>query len=174
MPGASPGVNAGTRGETVSVLPSAAPEEPEALAQAVAQAMFARDNASRKLGMRIEAVAPGYARLSMTVREDMVNGHAICHGGFIFTLADSAFAFACNSRNLNTVAAGGNIDFLAPAHIGDVLTAEAREQSLAGRTGVYDMTVTRQDGTRIALLRGKSARIAGEVIAGLASAHEKP
>jgi acyl-CoA thioesterase len=158
----------------VSVLPSAAPEEPEALAQAVAQAMFARDNASRKLGMRIEAVAPGYARLSMTVREDMVNGHAICHGGFIFTLADSAFAFACNSRNLNTVAAGGNIDFLAPAHIGDVLTAEAREQSLAGRTGVYDMTVTRQDGTRIALLRGKSARIAGEVIAGLASAHEKP
>jgi acyl-CoA thioesterase len=103
------------------------------------------------------------------VRGDMLNGHAICHGGFIFTLADSAFAFACNSRNHNTVASAGNIDFLAPAQEGDLLTAEAVEQSLSGRTGVYDIGVTRGDGIRIAMLRGKSHRIQGEVIAGLES-----
>jgi len=134
------------------------------LARATATAMFARDRASRDLGMRIEEMRAGYARMSMTVRPDMINGHDVCHGGFIFTLADSTFAFACNSHNQNTVAAGALIDFLAPGREGDVLTAQAQEQSLAGRTGVYDVEVTNQAGTRIALFRGRSYRIRGEVI----------
>ena len=100
----------------------------------------------------------------MTVRADMLNGHAICHGGFIFTLADSAFAYACNSYNLNTVASGCAIDFLAPAREGDVLTAVAQERSASGRTGVYDIEVTNQRGEKIALFRGKSYRIKGHVI----------
>jgi acyl-CoA thioesterase len=95
----------------------------------------------------------------MAVRDEMLNGHEICHGGFITTLADSAFAFACNSRNQLTVAAGLTVDFLAPAHRGDVLTADAVEVSLAGRTGVYDIVVTNQQGARIALVRGRSARL---------------
>ena len=114
--------------------------------------------------MRIAAVAPGRAEMTMTVRADMLNGHAICHGGFIFTLADSAFAFACNSYNLNTVASGCGIDFLAPAREGDILKAVAHERSAAGRTGVYDIEVTNQDGHKIALFRGKSYRIKGHVI----------
>jgi acyl-CoA thioesterase len=100
----------------------------------------------------------------MTVRADMVNGHAICHGGLIFTLADSAFAFACNSHNLTTVASGCTIEFLAPAHEGDELTASAIERSVAGRTGVYDIEVTNQRGEVIALFRGKSHRIKGHVV----------
>ena len=100
----------------------------------------------------------------MTVRADMLNGHAICHGGFIFTLADSAFAFACNSYNLTTVASGCTIDFLAPAREGDVLTAVAHERSVSGRTGVYDIEVTNQHGETIALFRGKSYRIKGHVV----------
>ncbi len=140
------------------------PGDPLALARAVGEHMFARDRASQGLGMKLEAIGPGFARLSMPVRADMLNGHAICHGGFIFTLADSSFAFACNSRNQNTVAAACMIDFLAPAAEGDVLVAEATEQALGGRTGVYDIVVTRADGRRIALFRGKSHRIAGEMI----------
>ena len=100
----------------------------------------------------------------MTVRGDMLNGHAICHGGFIFTLADSAFAYACNSYNLVTVASGCAIDFLAPAREGDVLTARAAERSAAGRTGVYDIDVVNQRGETIALFRGKSYRIKGHVV----------
>ena len=100
----------------------------------------------------------------MTVRDDMLNGHAICHGGFIFTLADSAFAFACNSYNLNTVASGCSIDFLAPARLGDVLTAHAQEKGASGRTGVYDIVVTNASGQNIALFRGKSYRIQGHVV----------
>ncbi len=115
--------------------------------------------------MRIVAVGPGTAELAMTVRPDMLNGHAICHGGFIFTLADSAFAYACNSYNLNTVASGCSIDFLAPARSGDVLTARAREMSASGRTGVYDIEVRNDRGEKIALFRGKSYRIKGHVIA---------
>ena len=143
-----------------------APADAAQLAQAVGDAMYARDRASQMLGMRIEAISPGRARLSMRVRPDMVNGHAICHGGLIFTLADSAFAFACNSRNQNTVAAAAIIDFLAPARVDDVLIADATEQSQSGRTGVYDIVVTCGE-TRIALFRGRSHRIQGEVIAGL-------
>ncbi|MEP7061586.1 MAG: hydroxyphenylacetyl-CoA thioesterase PaaI [Betaproteobacteria bacterium] len=126
--------------------------------------MYARDRASQALGMRIVAIAPGRATLTMTVRADMLNGHATCHGGFIFTLADSTFAFACNSYNLVTVAAGGAIDFLAPAREGDVLTAMGVERSLAGRTGVYDIEVTNQRGEKVALFRGKSHRIGGHVV----------
>lgn len=145
-------------------------EQAQALAEAAAKAMHTRDNATQSLGMKIEEVRPGYARLSMLVRSDMLNGHATCHGGFIFTLSDSAFAFSCNSRNLNTVASGCSIEYVAPAFVNDTLTAEAKEQALAGRTGVYDITVTNQAGKLIALFRGKSYRIKGEVIAGLQAA----
>lgn len=144
---------------------STIPPEAEALATRVAETMWAQDHASRALGMRVVAVRPGYARLAMTVRPDMVNGHDICHGGFIFTLADSAFAYACNSYNRNTVASACHIDFLAPGHAGDELEAECVERSLAGRTGVYDTTVRNAAGKTIALFRGKSHRIDGEVVA---------
>ena len=132
-----------------------------ALAKAAAEAMWKHDRASKWLGLKIEDVRPGYARMSMRVTENMVNGHDLCHGGFIFTLADSTFAFACNSHNLRAVAAGCTIEFLAPALLGDILTAEGVEQALAGRTGVYDMRVTNQKGDTIALFRGKSATIKG-------------
>ena len=132
--------------------------------EAIGAHMFAADRASRGLGMRIVALGAGSARLEMTVRDDMLNGHDICHGGFITTLADSAFAFACNSGNQLTVAAGLTVDFLAPAHRGDVLTAEAVEVSRAGRTGVYDMVVVNQHGARVALVRGRSAALAGRTV----------
>ncbi|MYN30585.1 hydroxyphenylacetyl-CoA thioesterase PaaI [Duganella levis] len=136
----------------------------QALAEAVGAAMYARDPASQSLGMTLDAIAPGHARMSMPVRADMLNGHATCHGGFIFTLADSAFAFACNSHNHVTVGAGCTIDYLSPGREGDVLTASATEQTLAGKTGIYDVNVSNQDGRTIALFRGKSHRISGEVI----------
>jgi acyl-CoA thioesterase len=136
----------------------------QALAERVAASMFSRDRASQGLGIRIARVAPGQAELAMTVRSDMVNGHAICHGGVVFTLADSAFAFACNSYNFNTVANGCTIEFLAPAHEGDVLTAVAHERSQVGRNGVYDVEVRNQEGATIAHFRGKSTRIKGEVL----------
>jgi len=140
---------------------------PQALADAVTAAMWSRDRANHGLGIQILSVKPGYAMLAMTVRGDMLNGHHICHGGFLFTLADSSFAYACNSYNHNTVASSCNIDFLAPAREGDVLEAEAIERSLSGRTGVYDITLRTRSGKTIALFRGKSYRIKGEVIAGL-------
>lgn len=139
------------------------------LADSVAQAMWSRDNATNALGMTIVSVSPGQATLAMTVRPDMVNGHHICHGGLIFTLADSAFAYACNSYNQNTVASACSIDFLAPAKEGDVLEAECVERSLSRRTGVYDTTVRIRGGKTVALFRGKSARISGEVLAGLSA-----
>ena len=148
------------------------PSDPQALAEATAAAMWSRDRAAQALGIRIEAVGPGSARLSMKVRSDMVNGHHICHGGLIFSLADTAFAYACNSYNKNTVASACHIDFLAPGKEGDTLTAEAVEQSAAGRTGVYDITVRDSAGRTIALFRGKSYRISGEVIAGLAAVQD--
>ncbi len=141
----------------------------QALAEAVAEAMWSRDRAAQALGIRIDSVAPGRATLSMQVRGDMVNGHHICHGGLIFSLADTAFAYACNAYNRNTVASGCNIDFVAPGKEGDTLQAEAVERSLSGRTGVYDVTVRDSAGKAVALFRGKSYRIAGEVIAGLAA-----
>jgi len=139
--------------------------DPQQLAEETVRAMWPKDAASQLLGIRFLAIGPGRAQLEMTVRPEMVNGHLLCHGGLIFTLADSAFAYACNSYNKNTVASACHIDFLAPARIGDTLVAEALEQSLAGRTGVYDVTVKNQSGKTIALFRGKSHRIEGEVIA---------
>jgi acyl-CoA thioesterase len=139
-----------------------------ALAREVGQAMWSRDNATNALGMQLISIAPGVATITMQVRSDMVNGHHICHGGLIFTLADSAFAYACNSYNLNTVASACHIDFLAPAREGDVLEATATERSASGRTGVYDIEVKVQGGKLVALFRGKSYRIKGEVIAGFA------
>jgi acyl-CoA thioesterase len=137
---------------------------PQQLAERVAATMFANDRASQALGMRIASVLPGRAELTMTVRDDMLNGHAICHGGFIFALADSTFAFACNSYNRNTVAQGCSIDYLAPAHAGDVLHAVGVERSRGGRTGVYDIEVRNQNGRTVALFRGKSYRIDGHVV----------
>ena len=134
------------------------------LAQRTADAMYERDRASQGLGMAIEEVRPGYARLRMSVRPDMLNGHDICHGGFVFALADSAFAFACNSHNRATVAAGAAIEFLAPVRLGEVLVAEAEEQALGGRLGVYDVVVRRADGERVALFRGRSCAVKGTVI----------
>lgn len=136
----------------------------QALAEAACKSMFDADACTRWLGMRVEAVAPGYARLSMAVRPEFLNGHLTCHGGLIFTLADSAFAFACNSHNHNTVAAGCSVEFLRPAHGGETLTAEATEQVLSGRHGIYDVRVTNQAGEVVAMFRGKSAQIRGQVI----------
>ena len=138
---------------------------PQALADAAAASMLSRDSATAALGIALVDVGPGHARMTMTVRGDMLNGHLTCHGGFIFALADSAFAFACNSYNLNTVGAGCTIDYLAPGRLGDVLVAEGIEQSLAGKSGIYDVKVSNQDGRLIALFRGKSIRIAGELVA---------
>ncbi|HEY7788118.1 MAG TPA: hydroxyphenylacetyl-CoA thioesterase PaaI [Casimicrobiaceae bacterium] len=136
----------------------------QALAERVGASMFASDRASRALGMLVESIGPGRAEMTMTVRDDMVNGHAICHGGYIFLLADSTFAFACNSHNRNTVAQGCAIDYLAPAHAGDVLRATGAERSRTGRTGVYDVEVRDQNGRTVALFRGKSYRIDGHVV----------
>lgn len=146
----------------------------ERLAWAVARAMFERDAASRALGMRIVAMGPGRAQLEMTVRADMVNGHQICHGGMIFTLADSAFAFACNSRDRVAVAAGCSIEFVAPAKLGDRLAASATEQTRAGRSGVYDVHVTDGTGQTVALLRGRSRERDESVLSGPASSSEEP
>jgi acyl-CoA thioesterase len=137
--------------------------EPQALAELAGKTMYERDPASQALGMTLDEIRPGYARMSMRVRGDMLNGHATCHGGYIFMLADSAFAFACNSHNFNTVGAGCSIDYLAPGREGDVLVAEAVEQALQGKTGVYDIKVTNQDGRTVALFRGKSHRVSGMV-----------
>jgi acyl-CoA thioesterase len=150
--------------------PKLSPAEAQALADATAEAMFSRDRAAQALGIKIVRVQPGASLLTMTVRSDMVNGHHICHGGMIFSLADTAFAYACNSYNKNTVASACHIDFLAPAKEGETLEAEAVEQSASGRTGVYDITVRNNHGKTIALFRGKSYRINGEVIAGLLQA----
>jgi len=138
-------------------------EDAQMLAELAGRTMFERDPASQALGMVLDDIRPGYARMTMTVRADMLNGHATCHGGYIFMLADSAFAFACNSHNLSTVGAGCTIDYLAPGRAGDVLVAEATEQALQGKTGVYDVTVKTADGRTIALFRGKSHRISGTV-----------
>jgi acyl-CoA thioesterase len=138
--------------------------DPQALAELAGKAMYERDPASQRLGMTLDEIRPGYARMSMRVREDMLNGHATCHGGYIFMLADSAFAFACNSHNLVTVGAGCTIDYLAPGRVGDLLTAEATEQALTGKTGVYDIVVTNQEGRKVALFRGKSHRVSGHVV----------
>jgi acyl-CoA thioesterase len=130
------------------------------VARDTADAMWAADVASRELGMELEEVRPGYARLRMTVGDTMINGHDLCHGGFVFALADSAFAFACNTHGPTTVAAACDIVFVATAHRGDVLVAEAMERVRFGRSGVYDVTVRRADEI-VAEFRGYSRTIGG-------------
>ncbi|HEX8164443.1 MAG TPA: hydroxyphenylacetyl-CoA thioesterase PaaI [Beijerinckiaceae bacterium] len=141
------------------------PADAQALAEACAQAMWSADRASQGLGMRIERVGPGEAVLSMAVAERMVNGHGICHGGFIFTLADSAFAFACNTYDQRTVAQHCAVTFLAPARLGDVLTAHAVEVFRSGRSGIYDITVANEGGA-IAAFRGHSRTVKGSLLEG--------
>lgn len=137
---------------------------PEERARKVGESMFAVDVAAREtMGIQIVSVEPGRAVLRMTVKPLHLNGHRICHGGFIFTLADTTFAYACNSHNRNAVAAGCSIEFLKPGLAGDVLTCEGAEQTLQGRHGIYDMKVSNQKGEVVAMFRGKSAVIPGQV-----------
>ena len=138
------------------------PPTPQQTADRVREGMWRNDRASKALGMQVLRVAPGAAAITMTVRDDMLNGHDICHGGLITTLADSAFAFACNSHGELTLASGFVIDLLAPARLGDVLTARCTEVSKAGRTGVYDVDVTNHRGERIAVFRGRSYTMKGK------------
>jgi acyl-CoA thioesterase len=140
------------------------PAEAQALAERVVRTLFERDRASQALGIEILEVRPGYIRASMSVRADMVNGHDICHGGYIFTLADSAFAFCCNSFNASTVASGATIDFLAPAHKGDRLVATAKQLWRSRRTGLYEIEVANQGGAVIALFRGRSHQVKGQIV----------
>ncbi len=137
---------------------------PQALAEACARSMWDEDNATRYLGMKLLAVAPGEATLSMAVTEAMTNGHGTCHGGYIFALADSAFAFACNSYNQRTVAQHCSVTYIAPAFRGDRLTATAREVSRRGRGGIYDIAVTNQEGEQIAEFRGHSRTVKGALL----------
>lgn len=136
----------------------------QALADQTRAALLADDHATKMLGMQIVSVTPGTAVIQMAVRQEMLNGHAICHGGLIATLADSTFAFACNSHNEVTLASGFSIDFLAPGRLGDVLTATCTEQSKTGRTGLYDTLVVNQRGERIALFRGRSYTLRGKPV----------
>ena len=149
-------------------------DDPDALARAAAAAMWEGDRLSQALGMEIAEVSEGGARLTMPVRDDMVNGHGTCHGGMMFTLADSAFAFACNSRNAVTVAQECTVAFLAPAHAGDVLTAIATERSRAGRSGIYDVTVIKTDGRVVAEFRGLSRTVRGHHRPDLARTEPEP
>jgi phenylacetic acid degradation protein PaaD len=141
--------------------------DPQIVAARSAAAMWADDAASQAMGMILDEVRPGYAQLSMVVRPDMVNGHGICHGGFVFALADSAFAFACNSYNRSTVAQACDIVFITAARLGDGLVAEAVERIRYGRNGVYDVTVRLADAAAeeyVALFRGRSREIGGTLV----------
>jgi acyl-CoA thioesterase len=140
-------------------------QDPETIARLSAEVMWAEDRASRGLGMTVDAVGPGTATLSMTVAETMVNGHGLCHGGFIFLLADSAFAFACNSYGARNVAQSCQIAFVAPGRLGMRLVAEARERHKAERSGIYDVTVRAASGETIAEFRGFSRQIPGTLVA---------
>lgn len=139
------------------------PTDPAALARACADHMWASDQASQALGMVLESATPGGARLSMTVRPDMVNGHDLCHGGLIAALADSAFAFACNSHGTVTVASGFDVELLESARVGDQLVADAREVALRGRSGVYDVTV-RCGEKVVAEFRGRSRSLGRSIL----------
>ena len=147
---------------------------PQQIAEATRDAMWANDRASRSLGMQVLAIGPTSASLSMAVREDMLNGHDTCHGGFIATLADSAFAFACNAGNEATVASGFDIQLIAPARLGDVLTADAEQVHRRGRTGVYDVAVRNQRGDAVALFRGRSHAFKGQAVVAAVTVDEGP
>jgi acyl-CoA thioesterase len=134
------------------------------LAERVRDTMFATDKAAHALGMEVSAISPGHASVTMTVRDDMLNGFGTCQGGLIATLADMAFAYACNSYNELTVASGFDVDLLGPGRAGDLLTASARVVSQGARMGVYDIDVTNQSGERIAVFRGRSYRMKGKQV----------
>ena len=134
---------------------------PQALAEACARVMWDDDNATRHLGMELVSIAPGEAVIAMDITDTMTNGHGICHGGYMFTLADSAFAFACNSHNQRSVAQHCSVSFIAPAFRGDRLTASAQEVSRRGRSGIYDVRITNQEGEIVAEFRGHSRTIKG-------------
>src|SRR5262249_26432491 len=151
------------RGEARAALHGPMTDDRQRTADRAAEALWRGDAASKQLGMTVESCTPGRAVLSMAVRTDMVNGHGICHGGLLFALADSAFAFACNSYGDNTVAAGAAIEFLRPARLGDVLRAEGSERWRAGRSGIYEIEVRNQSGELVALFRGRSHQIAGRL-----------
>lgn len=136
---------------------------PDQIARAVAERMLAEEGAAKAWGLELEDAREGYARASMTVRPDMTNGHGIGHGGMVFALADSVFAYACNSRNVRTVAQHASISFLTACHVGERLTAEARERTVEGRSGVYDITVTSGERT-VAVFQGLSRTLGGPVI----------
>ena len=136
----------------------------QALAERIAGVIEREDRASRFLGMRVDEVKPGVARLSMRVTDDMVNGQRVCHGGLIFALADSSFGYACNTHNQRALAASCSIDFLAPAQLGDELTAQAAEVARLGRGAIYDVSVTNQRGELIAIFRGRAATVKGSWI----------
>jgi acyl-CoA thioesterase len=145
-------------------MPQPPAPDRQQIAEAVRDAMRVNDRVLKTLGLRIEAVGPGTATLSMVVREDMLNGHDLCHGGLIATLADAAFAYGCNGHNEVTVASGFSIEFLAPGRQGDLLTATCIEQNKAGRTGIYDIEVVNQRGERLALFRGRSYTMKGKPV----------
>ena len=137
---------------------------PDEIARACADALMKNDRASTGLGIVLEAVGPGWARMSMPVRPDMVNGHGLCHGGFIFTLADSTFAFACNSYDVRCVAQHNSITYLRPGQLHETLTAVAAERARSGRSGLYDVRVTGSDGSVVAEFRGQSRTIGGSLL----------
>ena len=136
------------------------------LARRVAERLHAREGTGPAWNVEIEEVREGYARIAMVVRADMLNGKSIAHGGMIFALADTAFAYACNSRNVNTVAQSATVNFLAPGQLGDRLVAEAREEALTGRSGVYHVTVRNQKDEKIAVFQGLSRSIGGPILNG--------
>jgi acyl-CoA thioesterase len=139
------------------------PLTPQQIAQRCAEVLWPEDRASQGMGMELLEVGPGTATLRMTVRADMSNCHGTCHGGFIFAVADTAFAYACNSLNHRAVAASAEIDYLAPAHAGDTLTARGAAIQQGERRGIYDIEVTNQDHQIVAIFRGRSARIKGQL-----------
>lgn len=149
------------------------PLSQEDIAKAVAQTVYQKDLASQHLGLALKDVGPGYATMTLRVADYMLNGHGICHGGYIFTLADTAFAYACNSYNFNAVAQGAQISFLKAVPNDTLLTATAEEMSRTGRTGVYDIRVENEEKQVVALFRGNSYRIKGQAIPGLTGEQEK-
>lgn len=146
--------------------------DPHAVADQVGAAMYLRDRVAQRLGMQLEAVSPGFARIRMTIGEDMINGHGICHGGFTFALADTACAYACNSYNVNTLSQAVNIVFMAPARLGQHLVAEARESHHAGRTGCYDIRVSNEAGKVVAVAMGQCRTLRGRVVDDLPALRE--
>lgn len=140
------------------------PTDPQLLAEACARWMYERDHNARHTGIELVSVQPGRAVMRLQVLEHMANSHGICHGGVLFALCDTAFAYACNSYNCTTLAAACHITYLRPAHLGETLTATAEERSRSGRSGVYDVTLTGRDGAVLALFRGQSQQIRSHLL----------